>query len=168
MFNSCRLSLFFQPGGRLTLPGRWTKLLLWLLLSLCGWLLSPAWGAQVVSLWGRLKGKWLPRVISGRIKFYSLLEKFGSCLSPAGLERAQTNCGNTQAMAAHITSLQVKWKMGWGEGAVLGACLYGLQKEIKSFLPPERVADVEFMTLKSENEVPRTALSFEKETQEKS
>lgn len=159
-FNSSKLLLFFPPGGRLTLWGRLTKLLLLLLLSLCEWLLSPA---QVVSLWGRPKEKWLPRVTGARLKFYSLLEKFGSHLSPPVLEWAQTNCDNLQAIADHISSLQAKWKMGWGKGKLpikgkkvsylcsFWACVSCLQKEIKSFLPPERVADVEFMTLKSEN-----------------
>jgi len=51
--------------------------------------------------------------------------------------------------------------------AVLGACLSCVQKEIKESPPPEKIADVEYAALKSENEVLKTSLTFEKESGEK-
>jgi len=39
-----------------------------------------------------------------------------------------------------------------------------VQKEVKQFLPPEKIADVEYTALKSENEVLKTSLTSEKES----
>lgn len=39
-----------------------------------------------------------------------------------------------------------------------------MQKEIKSFPVPERVADIEYVAAKSEDEVLKVSFAFEKET----
>lgn len=63
------------------------------------------------------------------------------------------------------------WKgKGKGKGivnVVLGACLPCEEKEVKESPPPERIADVEYAALKSENEGLKTSLAFENEKQEK-
>lgn len=48
--------------------------------------------------------------------------------------------------------------------AILRACLSRAQKEAKDVPAPKRIADVEYLTLKSENEVLKSSLNSEKET----
>ncbi|XP_075604452.1 uncharacterized protein LOC142601014 [Balearica regulorum gibbericeps] len=101
-----------------------------------------------------------------------LLRKYNSTPSQAGIEWAQKYWRDEDKVVerTELCRIEQKIKEGKGKGivcAVLGACLSCAQKEIKTSPSPERIADVEYASLKSENEVLKTSLTLEREENEK-
>ncbi|GAB0209719.1 hypothetical protein GRJ2_003437600 [Grus japonensis] len=97
-----------------------------------------------------------------------LLQKYKCAPSQVGIEWAQKFWKDEDKVTERIEQCRSEQKIKKGKGkgivcAVLGACLSCAQREIKECPPPEQIADVEYASLKSENEV----LTFEKEKGEK-
>ncbi|GAB0210355.1 hypothetical protein GRJ2_003501300 [Grus japonensis] len=101
-----------------------------------------------------------------------LLQKYKCAPSQVGIEWAQKFWEDEDKTIEWIEQRRSEQKIKKGKGkgivcAVLGACLSCAQREIKESPPPERIADVEYASLKSENEVLKTSLTFEKEKGDK-
>ncbi|GAB0206095.1 hypothetical protein GRJ2_003075100 [Grus japonensis] len=101
-----------------------------------------------------------------------LLQKYNCTPSHEIIEWAQKYWKDEDKVVERIelSRIEQKIKEGKGKGivcAVLGACLSCAQKEIKTSPSPEQTADVEYASLKSENEVLKTSLTFEREENEK-
>ena len=101
-----------------------------------------------------------------------LLQKYKCAPSEAGIEWAQKFWKDEDKVVERIKQCLSEQKIKNTKGkkficAVLGACLSCAQKEINESLLPEKVADVEYAALKSENEVLNTSLTFEKESRKK-
>jgi len=101
-----------------------------------------------------------------------LLQKYGCAPSQAGKEWAQKFWKGEKKVVECVKQCQVSQKLRTGKGkgvicAVLSACFSCAQKEAKEAPAPALVAAVEHAALKSENEVLKSALAFQKETGEK-
>ncbi|NXO54347.1 POL5 protein, partial [Aramus guarauna] len=101
-----------------------------------------------------------------------LLQKYNCTPSQEIIEWAQKYWKDEEKVVERIelSRIEQKIKEGKGKGivcAVLGACLSCAQKEIKTSPSPEQTADAEYASLKSENEVLKTSLTFEREENEK-
>ena len=101
-----------------------------------------------------------------------LLRKYNSTPPQVGIEWAQKYWRDEDKVVERTELCRIEQKINEGKGkgivcAVLGACLSCAQKEIKTSPSPERIADVEYASLKSENEVLKTSLTLEREENEK-
>jgi len=101
-----------------------------------------------------------------------LLQTYGCAPSQAKKEWAQRFWKDEEKVVERIKQCQVSQKLRTGKGkgvicAVLGACLSCAQKEAKEAPAPALVSTIEHAALKSENEVLKSALAFQKETGEK-
>jgi len=101
-----------------------------------------------------------------------LLQKYGCVPSQVGKEWAQNSWKDVEKVVECVKQCQVSQKLQAGKGkgvicAVLGACLSCAQKEAKEAPAPTLVSAIEHAALKSANEVPKSALAFQKETGEK-
>jgi len=110
--------------------------------------------------------------ITDRIAMDKLLQKYGCAPSQAGKQWAQKFWKDKEKVVEHIRQFQVSQKLRTGKGkgvicAVLGTCLSCAQKEAKEAPAPTLVSAIEHAALKSENEVLKSALAFQKKTGEK-
>ncbi|KAK4824891.1 hypothetical protein QYF61_021131 [Mycteria americana] len=98
-----------------------------------------------------------------------LLQKYKCAPSQAGKEWAQKFWTDKEKVVEYIEQCQAAQKLGVKKGkgvicAVLGACLSCAQQEAKETPAPKLVSDVEYTTLKSEDEVLKSSLACERDT----
>ncbi|XP_040434397.1 uncharacterized protein LOC121080446 [Falco naumanni] len=113
---------------------------------------------------------WIKIGVTDRIAMDKLLQKYGCASSQAGKEWAQKFWNDKEKVIERIEQCQALQKLQMGKVVicvVLGACLSCAQKEAKEAPAPTLVSAVEHAALKSENEVLKSPLAFQKETGEK-
>uniref|UniRef100_A0A8B9B985 Uncharacterized protein n=1 Tax=Anser brachyrhynchus TaxID=132585 RepID=A0A8B9B985_9AVES len=98
-----------------------------------------------------------------------LLQKYKCAPSQEGKEWAQKFWKNQEKVVEIFEQFQASRKIGQRKGkgvicAVLGACLSCAQQEAKEIPVPKLISDVEYTALKSQNEVLKSSLAFERET----
>ncbi|XP_068510595.1 uncharacterized protein [Anas acuta] len=98
-----------------------------------------------------------------------LLQKYKCAPSQAGKEFSQKFWKDEEKVVEHIEQCQASRKIGQRKGkgaicAVLGACLSCAQQEAKETPAPKLISDAEHTALKSEIEVFKSSLAFERET----
>ena len=98
-----------------------------------------------------------------------LLQKYKCAPSQAGKEWAQKFWKDEEKVVECIEQCQASRKIGQRKGkgaicAVLGACLSCAQQEAKETPAPKLISDAEHTALKSEIEVLKSSLAFERET----
>ncbi|XP_068521596.1 uncharacterized protein [Anas acuta] len=98
-----------------------------------------------------------------------LLQKYKCAPSQAGKEFSQKFWKDEEKVVERIELCQASRKIGQRKGksaicAVLGACLSCAQQETKETPAPKLISDAEHTALKSEIEVFKSSLAFERET----
>lgn len=97
-----------------------------------------------------------------------MLQKHKCASSQEGKESAQKFWKDEEKVVECIENCQGEQKFKVGKGvifAVLRACLSCAQREVKdSPAPSKQIADVEYSTLRSENETLKASLVFERES----
>ena len=98
-----------------------------------------------------------------------LLQKYKCAPSQAGKEFSQKFWKDEEKVVEHIEQCQASRKIGQRKGkgaicAVLGACLSCARQKAKETPAPKLISDAEHTALKSENEILKSSLAFERET----
>ncbi|XP_071891101.1 uncharacterized protein [Anas platyrhynchos] len=98
-----------------------------------------------------------------------LLQKYKCAPSQAGKEFSQKFWKDEEKVVEHIEQCQASRKIGQRKGkgaicAVLGACLSCARQKAKETPAPKLISDVEHTALKSEIDVLKSSLAFERET----
>ncbi|XP_071897749.1 uncharacterized protein [Anas platyrhynchos] len=97
-----------------------------------------------------------------------LLQKYKCAPSQAGKEFSQKFWKDEEKVVEHIEQCQASRKIGQRKGkgaicAVLGACLSCARQKAKETPAPKLISDAEHTALKSENEILKSSLAFERE-----
>uniref|UniRef100_A0A493TDG4 Uncharacterized protein n=1 Tax=Anas platyrhynchos platyrhynchos TaxID=8840 RepID=A0A493TDG4_ANAPP len=98
-----------------------------------------------------------------------LLQKYKCAPSQAGKEFSQKFWKDEEKLVEYIEQCQASRKIGQRKGkgaicAVLGACLSCARQKAKETPAPKLISDAEHTALKSENEILKSSLAFERET----
>uniref|UniRef100_A0A8B9ZLZ4 Uncharacterized protein n=1 Tax=Anas zonorhyncha TaxID=75864 RepID=A0A8B9ZLZ4_9AVES len=98
-----------------------------------------------------------------------LLQKYKCAPSQAGKEFSQKFWKDEEKVVEYIEQCQASRKIGQRKGkgaicAVLGACLSCARQKAKETPAPKLISDAEHTALKSENEILKSSLAFERET----
>uniref|UniRef100_A0A8B9T8H1 Uncharacterized protein n=1 Tax=Anas platyrhynchos TaxID=8839 RepID=A0A8B9T8H1_ANAPL len=98
-----------------------------------------------------------------------LLQKYKCAPSQAGKEFSQKFWKDEEKVVEHIEPCQASRKIGQRKGkgaiyAVLGDCLSCARQKAKETPAPKLISDAEHTALKSENEILKSSLAFERET----
>lgn len=99
----------------------------------------------------------------------NLLQKYKCAPSQAGKEFSQKFWKDEEKVVEHIEPCQASQKIGQRKGkgaiyAVLGDCLSCARQKAKETPAPKLISDAEHTALKSENEILKSSLAFERET----
>lgn len=98
-----------------------------------------------------------------------LLQKYKCAPSQAGKEFSQKFWKDEEKVVERIEQCQASRKIGQRKGkgaiyAVLGDCLSCARQKAKETPAPKLISDAEHTALKSENEILKSSLAFERET----